>query len=472
MARENQGLQIALIIFVMLTIMLGAMTFVFFRKYDEAERKAKDSVAAADKIRTDLNNTQSDCTDLKRFIGFAASKSMDAIRSQYKDDMEKYGANLPEDAKFYSVILHHQMDIIWARDKKLAEATDTIQELTKDLKNSQAGIDVKVKEFKDYMNQAGEKVNAVTTSAAEAQTHIVEAETNVRTIVEKVRRDAADAAKKADQKAENAINKMQSVIEINNVQKVKLSKLGRTEPDVFTGDIGWVNQHSGTVWINLGRGDGLDRQMTFAVYAGDSNSPTKAAQKASIEVTRIIGEHQAEARVLKDSISDPIMPGDKLFTPVWSAGEHKHFALVGFLDLTGEGKNDHAAVRNLITMNGGIVDCDGDQGKCNGEMTINTILVRGEPPNEKGHAEDTKVFTRMIGDAERLGVKSISLGDLKEQMGYQNDATVKHYGRAIAEPGGHAGKAPAGGSKSGGGDEDSDTFKTRRPPAPDKDSAF
>ena len=31
MARENQGLQIALIVFVMLTIILGVTTYLFFR---------------------------------------------------------------------------------------------------------------------------------------------------------------------------------------------------------------------------------------------------------------------------------------------------------------------------------------------------------------------------------------------------------------------------------------------------------
>ena len=42
MARENQGLQIALIIFVILTIILGVTTFLFFRQYEEATAKAED----------------------------------------------------------------------------------------------------------------------------------------------------------------------------------------------------------------------------------------------------------------------------------------------------------------------------------------------------------------------------------------------------------------------------------------------
>ncbi len=43
MARENQGLQIGLIIFVMLTIVLGVTTYLFFRQYEEATIKATNA---------------------------------------------------------------------------------------------------------------------------------------------------------------------------------------------------------------------------------------------------------------------------------------------------------------------------------------------------------------------------------------------------------------------------------------------
>jgi len=48
MARENQGLQIALIVTVMLTIILGVTTFIFYRQYDDANTKAKAAVDEKD----------------------------------------------------------------------------------------------------------------------------------------------------------------------------------------------------------------------------------------------------------------------------------------------------------------------------------------------------------------------------------------------------------------------------------------
>ena len=47
MARENQGLQIALIIFVMLTIILGVTTYLFFRQLRRGRQQGHTSQADA-----------------------------------------------------------------------------------------------------------------------------------------------------------------------------------------------------------------------------------------------------------------------------------------------------------------------------------------------------------------------------------------------------------------------------------------
>ena len=52
MARENQGLQIALIIFVMLTIILGVTTFIFYRQYEEAAIKAGEAEQKLEDLAT------------------------------------------------------------------------------------------------------------------------------------------------------------------------------------------------------------------------------------------------------------------------------------------------------------------------------------------------------------------------------------------------------------------------------------
>ena len=47
MARENQGLQISLIVFVTLSLFLGVATYLLYRQYDEAAAKAKTNAEEA-----------------------------------------------------------------------------------------------------------------------------------------------------------------------------------------------------------------------------------------------------------------------------------------------------------------------------------------------------------------------------------------------------------------------------------------
>ena len=101
--------------------------------------------------------------------------------------------------------------------------------------------------------------------------------------------------------------------------------------EVADGRISWVNQN-GTVWINLGSLDSLRRQVTFSVYDADQHDAEKATKKGSIEVTRILGEHMAEARITEDDPTNPILTGDQIYSQVWHRGKKLHFALTGLID--------------------------------------------------------------------------------------------------------------------------------------------
>ena len=216
-------------------------------------------------------------------------------------------------------------------------------------------------------------------------------------------------------------------------EEAELNKYKREFPDQFCGAITFVDMHEGTVWIDRGWADGLERQVSFSVYSGDSSNPAKAVKKASIEVTKV-NEHMAMARITDDKVIDPIVQGDKIWTPLWTPGEHKHFALAGFLDLNGDGKNDHEAVKNLIRLHNGVIDCDMDEkGKIDGQMTNKTnYLVCGDEPTDKGKPEMNTAYNRLITKADELNVRKISLADLKERMGYQNKSQVKTFGGVSA----------------------------------------
>ncbi|MGA2033071.1 MAG: hypothetical protein ABSG68_12500 [Thermoguttaceae bacterium] len=473
MARENQGLQIALIIFVMLTIVLGVTTFVGFNKYGEALKNAKDNSETATNEMRRANNLNTECGELKKIIGFAPSTSLVDVQNQYKTDMDKYQGALPDEAaRFYRPALEQVWATLGRKTDSLHDAEQALAEFTVKYEKREG---IKDKQFENYvasMKKAGEEVKILETGFAGERFKIIADEEKLARAADQARKDAQAATEKAEQQVALARKTAQLVNQQLDEAAGKLAKFSNQTMDMPAGSISWVNQHSGTVWINLGRADSLQRQVTFSVYSADTTDLSKAAKKGSIEVTQIQGDHMAEARVVDDKISDPIQPGDKIFTPLWSPGEQTHFALAGIMNIDGDGRNALQTIRDLITMNGGVVDCELDGAKRTGEMTFKTnFLVVGDEPKQ---AELVQPFSRMIGDAERLHIRKMPLTELRQRMGYKKQTTLQQFGSAGA-PGagtsqtpGAAPKTSAAAGKAGG---DAAGKRRRPPPAEPKEDA-
>ena len=109
MARESQGLQIALIIFVMLTIVLIVTTFLYHSRYTDALKQAKDNEQLAAQERRKTGEKEIENADLRRIIGLAEKSGVE-IREQFDKDMKAYGSNFPDEARFYSPILKRLWD--------------------------------------------------------------------------------------------------------------------------------------------------------------------------------------------------------------------------------------------------------------------------------------------------------------------------------------------------------------------------
>jgi hypothetical protein len=175
--------------------------------------------------------------------------------------------------------------------------------------------------------------------------------------------------------------------------------------------------------------------MTFSVYPADISDLSKGARKGSIEVVQLLGDHMAEARITDDTITDPLMPGDKIDTALWNPGQQLHFALAGLMDIDGDGHSDLELVKNLITMHNGVVDCyEDEQGRTPGldKMSINTrFLVQGsEGKSDTSLAAIAAGQTKMIDEGKKLGIQKISLQDLLQRMGYKSPVSTKATGEA------------------------------------------
>ena len=423
-ANENQGLQIALIVFVMLTVLLIATTFLFFHKYDtQLEQSAKDQ-SDARKSQADLSKLQGELNDIKQLIGFAPEDATDKIRTDSEADWTKYADTLPKETRNYRAALGNLAQRVADVTKNL-DVTQKAEQTLKDHNEVREAGNHKIVE---------EHVTVVTTTRDD----ISDRTTKFQEDVQRLEKDKADLAKDRDklqqevdtlnEQNNKTVSKLTQDIALRDAQIDKLqatiNKLRGQSEFVADGVIRKVNQRHGIVWINVGYDDNVPRQLGFSIYGIEENGGVSKQMKAKIEITRILGPHLAEARILEDEINDPIVPGDKIESPLWDPGNSQRFALAGFMDVDGDDQSDRAMIRDLIAMAGGTVDAElDDTGKEEGEITLETrYLVIGDLKDNV----EVKVG-QLKAQAEQLGVEVLSLEKFLEHIGWKDARQVLRY---------------------------------------------
>src|SRR5688572_15247075 len=109
-SRENQGLQAALIVFVLITIALAVTTYVYFRGSQEQGVRADTAEAAKQKADADLRTALEERNSLKEMLGFDIAEQMTVIQKRFQEDMALFGADYPEsDPKNYRTLPDYLM---------------------------------------------------------------------------------------------------------------------------------------------------------------------------------------------------------------------------------------------------------------------------------------------------------------------------------------------------------------------------
>jgi hypothetical protein len=472
MARENQGLQIALIIFVMLTIILGVTTFIYVRQAKEAADAKDEAVAEATKQKDAASRIQDSFNTLKEYCGFATTDTIDAIGDQKKIDMKQYAASLNETQWNYREALRVQAGTIQSRDDSLVKADAANETLIAESDQLKA-------ETKLLVEKEEQRAAAAEAQRAKDRT----AYNDARASLEAQQKKQLSSFTTRVQELDGQIATLNGQVEQQRVRNQELEDLLKVrnekiieilEPtfEMADGKIRWVNQRNQTVWINLGQADALQRLTSFSVYPADTNDVTKVGKKASIEVTQILGAHLAEARIVEDEPGNPIMPGDVIHTPVWAPGEREHFVLTDGMDLDDDGKSDLKTVLQIITMNGGVVDCYiTDEGERHGQFTSQSrYLVMGDDPDDTASAARLQARRDLLTDAEQRGLMTITLKGLLDKMGWKNQTPVLRYGLG-ANPNQWQPKPPEGGPPVSTG-EVSPLFQPREAPRALRGSAY
>ncbi len=471
-ARENQGLQIALIIFVMLTIILSVTTFLFYRNFKGAQLEAASAKDSATKAQTAERQAQDERNLMLRLVGFAETDNRTDYEPKAKAIIPKYNEffklNIADERQSLINLVDEMGKTIGNKHKELVAAQQEIetQKKARDNEKNQFASALQVL-TQDKDKSVSEKEAAKAAFLAQVAA-LNQSKDQAATLIAKKDQDLQQLTGASAQQVKTLRDQLTKTQQVIDDKSRVIDEITNPIPTVPDGKIAWVNQRDNIVYVNVGSADGLPRRTTFSVFDKDATDATTAVKKGSIEVLNIRAAHMAEARILESSNSDPIVPGDIIFTPLWSPGQTPHFAIAGRIDFENDGTNDREKLKNLITYNGGIVDSEvDDKGKVVGQITPKTqLLILGVAPDEK-QEELVKGFSQLKGEAKALGVPNMKLEAFLNQIGYSvrsnvagnnNNSQPRDLRTPIRQP--------------DNSDTSGEGFRTRRPPEKNGNGAF
>ncbi|MDO4576079.1 MAG: hypothetical protein Q4D98_12800 [Planctomycetia bacterium] len=427
MGRMNQGLQIALILFVIIAIALGITTFMYKKQAEEAailEESATKQLATA---QSQLTQRDDEIVELKQLIGYADTPLVD-IRDRF-DKMMALVAPGAEKPTYVSVI-----DSFGDQAKGL---NDQIAELKKQVEGLQAQFKTR-EESKTAVIAAAEEKAKKAEEARKAQSEkdkklladIRKGQEDVRSVKDKNKKELAKIKSEARVKQEETFSQLQSKErKIEDLQK-KIEETSRPPMDNPQGRLVYVAPNGSMGLIDLGKADGVTRGLTFSVY--DPKDMSEQGKKGTIEVVAVEDVRKSEVRIYNADESFPVEVDDVIYTPIWQPGFKEHFALLGIMDIDNDNASDLETVRSLILRGGGVIDAyQRDDGSQEGNITSETTwVIRGIAPDDKSPEAEQITYTNMNNAAEKFNVREMKLSELLRKMGYRPSSEAqKQVGR-------------------------------------------
>jgi hypothetical protein len=445
---RSQGLQVAVIIFAILTVISTVVAVVMWKSKSDHFAEFEDAKSAAQKADQVARQANDDLRRLKKLIrsdfessSFAELATFGAgevlTAGSIYDDLNQLAADTgTEPYRDYS----HALEGMYDRVDNLTAQLNNLQADNVDMERNNvnrdqvttAEINVHEKAKKtaelDLADREGEFLAAINEKQAQTDDFLSKAE---QAIAEREQL-RLDAQQRQAQDGET-IQQQRNRIALLNEELADFKEASFERAD---GQIVYVSSRLGLVWIKLGSDDNLPKQQTFSVYSASEMNVAKKRKKADIEVTSIRGPHLAEARITNHGASpgDPILEGDVIYTPLWSPGRKLRFAVAGLIDLDGDGEDDRQTVRDVIHNGGGVIVAelqhDGQIETHFGGIDINTkYLILGNRPEVEGvqttDDSDSKIadylrgISRLVEQSRNAGVEIISVERFLELVGYQ-----------------------------------------------------
>lgn len=370
-----RGSLIAALIFLVLSI---ALNFFLWRWGDTQAGSAATAQERLASTQNDLQTKDDQTRMMKAMLGVgglteaefdllsqsaSGDPEMENIERNFVRDMAYFGSEVEVLNRNYPALPEFLMTAIRSRNEQYGQARDEATQVRTQADSDVANARTAEQAAKTNEDQAVKKLenerSLFTEDREKMKMTTEETRDNLTKTVQEFnqyRKLKTDETTKLKRDSDRLTGTIQT-------QKLQLNQLRNDQFETTQGEIRYVVRGGNVVTINLGSADNLRPGITFGVIDGDETRLQDAKVKATIQVTKIVGTHLAQARVVAfPEVKTPIIPGDMIYSPFWAPGRKVKIALAGDIDIDDDQRPDNEAIKGMITSAGAEVTAEVSSG--------------------------------------------------------------------------------------------------------------
>ena len=434
---KNQGEVISLIIFVILTLGLAVGTYFGFKGLGEQKAELATAQSELQNVQNDNYTLAGQLAAVKDKVGFAPDLECSEILVVMTDDI--------------NAALGDQGLLVGTYRSAVADLKKNVAALDAQIATLSADRDAQIQNANASVVQAQTQQTTFIANVDAAQTAQATALQTARDNYNRLTSDFVDQTKSFDDvsyEARNAVLAAQKetaenreaanrYADINVDLSSRIDELSRPDFQRADGYVVYADQVGKTVRLDVGSDDGVRPLMTLSVYPPEYFEEGGVTSKGSVQIVRIMEAHASEAKIVDDIPTDPIQPGDIVYTSLWRSGEIDQYALCCRLDVNGDGYSDLNELINLVESNGfKVAAYIDDLGRIHGELSprVNRVIVPNLPLSSQIASDLTlsdeqrqailDAETKFLADARANGVRQMRLADFLVRMDYKDTDQV------------------------------------------------
>ncbi len=421
MTRRNLGVQIALILFILLSIGLGVGVYMNYQKWDETRLAIEKSLKSETDKQAEIDAVSVDVEVLKKLIGCPADMRLPYVQDLFNKDIDKYagpqsGLNVEDADKVYAKMVGILYNQIQEQKATLAQRQAELEQLkiinlSRENKNDQKLLSIISAVQKDQQT-----LQTAYTNANTQRWEINNAKVALYEQIDKVFRDNEQSSVDLYNKLGSANDRINDLTQVGTELTQIVSKQQGKSLSKPDGTVLSFNPASGVAIISLGSSSNIRNQMAFDVYPANATSST-TKPKGSVIVQRILSSSQSECLATELSATDPIVSGDKIFTQDWRPGDHTRYALCGLIDTNGSGQDRLTQVLGYIHQHGDKYDAYLKGTTVYGKIAVETqYIVLGKRPDDAKDAAGAKAYDNFVKEAHRLNIPDMTVAELMRRL--------------------------------------------------------